>query len=125
VAQTVALRAAARQGPDARVADAALCHGAAGVAHCFNRIFQATRNPLFMDAATSWFARCLEMTPPGEGFESLKVWDNKNARWEVKPGLLEGAAGIALALLAATTEVEPQWDAALLISVPPIIASRP
>jgi hypothetical protein len=33
--------------------------------------------------------------------------------------LLTGAAGIALALLAAVTPVEPAWDKVLLVSVPP------
>jgi hypothetical protein len=35
------------------------------------------------------------------------------------PGFLTGAAGIGLALLAATSPVEPAWDRVLLASVPP------
>jgi hypothetical protein len=34
--------------------------------------------------------------------------------------LLAGATGVALALLAAATPVEPSWDRLLLASVPPI-----
>jgi hypothetical protein len=34
-------------------------------------------------------------------------------------GLLEGFAGVGLALLAAATTVEPTWDRMLLASVPP------
>jgi hypothetical protein len=34
-------------------------------------------------------------------------------------GLLTGTAGIALALLAATTAVEPAWDRMLLVAIPP------
>jgi lantibiotic biosynthesis protein len=33
-------------------------------------------------------------------------------------GLLEGAAGVALVLLAATTSVEPAWDRMFLVSAP-------
>jgi hypothetical protein len=40
------------------------------------------------------------------------------------PGLLTGAAGIALALLAATSLIEPAWDRVLLVAVPPIGAMR-
>jgi hypothetical protein len=58
------------------------------------------------------------MWPVGESYESLKVWDNPTSSWKVKPGFLEGAGGIALALLAATTSVEPAWDRSLLISIP-------
>ena len=37
-----------------------------------------------------------------------------------EPGFLTGAAGIALALLAAVSDVEPAWDRVLLVSIPPI-----
>jgi hypothetical protein len=33
--------------------------------------------------------------------------------------LLTGATGIALALLAAVTAVEPAWDRMLLVDIPP------
>ena len=39
--------------------------------------------------------------------------------WVDDAGLLTGAAGIALALLAAATPVEPAWDRMLLTSIPP------
>jgi hypothetical protein len=39
--------------------------------------------------------------------------------WIAESGLLTGAAGIALALLAATTSVEPTWDRLLLAAIPP------
>jgi hypothetical protein len=36
--------------------------------------------------------------------------------WTTDAGLLGGATGIALALLAAATNVEPEWDRVLLLS---------
>jgi len=36
-------------------------------------------------------------------------------QWIAAPGILE-AAGIALALLAATTPIEPEWDRMFLLS---------
>jgi len=36
--------------------------------------------------------------------------------WEPSPAFLDGAVGVALALLAALTPIEPQWDRLLLIS---------
>jgi hypothetical protein len=42
--------------------------------------------------------------------------DAGNIEWHPDPGFLTGAAGIALALLAATTAVEPEWDRILLAS---------
>jgi hypothetical protein len=37
-------------------------------------------------------------------------------RWDADPGLLTGAAGIALALDAATSNREPEWDRFMLVS---------
>jgi class I lanthipeptide synthase len=39
--------------------------------------------------------------------------------WRGTPGLLTGAAGVGLALLAAATPVEPSWDRMLLVALPP------
>jgi hypothetical protein len=44
--------------------------------------------------------------------------------WAPVPGLLSGAAGIGLALLAAATPIEPAWDRILLISIPPGAENR-
>ena len=38
--------------------------------------------------------------------------------WLDDPGLLTGATGVGLALLAAATAIEPAWDRILLVSVP-------
>ena len=52
-------------------------------------------------------------------------------RWDQKPwtwtgiDLVEGAAGVALVLLAATTSVEPLWDRMFLVSAPTTITSTP
>jgi hypothetical protein len=43
---------------------------------------------------------------------------SRRKRREEDPGLLTGAAGIALALPAAITPVEPAWDRMLLVSIP-------
>jgi hypothetical protein len=37
-------------------------------------------------------------------------------RREAAPGLLFGASGVGLALLAASTEIEPSWDRLFLMS---------
>jgi hypothetical protein len=104
------------------VVDAGLCHGAAGLGHLFNRLFQATGDSCLAEAARFWLARTLQMRRPGRGVGGYEAWqldDDGKVTWIADPGLLAGAAGIALALLAATTPVEPAWDRVLLVSVPP------
>jgi hypothetical protein len=117
---TVARAAATRPGHTAQVMDAGLCHGAAGLAHLFQRLFQVTGESLFGDAARSWLARTLDLRTPGAGIAGYgrqRVHGARTAGASQEhgdPGLLHGATGIALALLAAVTPVEPAWDRLLL-----------
>lgn len=98
VATALAMGAANRPPDQSGVVDAGLCHGSAGLAHLFNRMYQMTSEPVLADAARFWVERTLE-EPACKG-----------------PGLLEGAAGVALALEAASTTAEPLWDQILLVS---------
>src|SRR5262249_14299323 len=99
-----------------------LCHGAAGLGHLFNRLFQATGDEHLAEAARVWFRRTLDLRQPGRGiagFEAGKGNAHRRLLWVDDPGLLQGAAGIALALLAAATPLEPGWDRLLLVPIPP------
>lgn len=89
--------------------------------HIFNRLFQATGDEAFKKAAQFWFERALEMRHPGEGVAGFRYALEDG--WLDAPGMVEGAAGIALALLAAVTPFEPEWDRMLLVSVPALTSS--
>lgn len=95
-ALAIARRAAAEP---AASDDVSLCHGAAGLGHVFNRIHQTTGDAACGDAARRWLARALELGAPRQ------------------PGMLVGATGVALALTAAVSNVEPGWDRLLGISI--------
>jgi len=101
------------------VKDAGLCHGAAGVAHIFNRIFQSEHDRRFGEASIGWFERTLAMRQTARGIGGFLQYTRPErsgpALWESSPAFLDGAIGIALALLAATTPVEPNWDRLLLL----------
>lgn len=102
------------------VKDAGLCHGAAGIAHIFNRLYQMEGDQRYRAAALSWFQRTLDFCRPGTGFGGYSRFtiesSSKEVVWEPCPALLDGAIGIALSLLAAATSVEPTWDRLLLLS---------
>jgi lantibiotic biosynthesis protein len=116
----IATRAAERPFRESGVVDAGLCHGAAGNGHLFNRLYQATRDEVFLDAARRYFEQALGFRRPGHGVGGFLAWNGLDGgRWRSEPGLLEGAAGIGLALLTAVSSVEPDWDRMLLVSVPP------
>ena len=111
----IARETAARPFELTGVKDAALCHGAAGLAHIYNRWYQASREPVFRDAARSWFERALAMRRP-DGVAGFIAWATDgspgpgNPTWVQATDLVEGATGIALALLAAVEPTEPRWD---------------
>jgi hypothetical protein len=119
----IARRAAARPPQESRVVDAGLCHGSAGAGHIFNRLYQASGEEAFAAAARFWFAHTLRLRQPQgglAGFLSLEPVGDGRTDWRAEPGLLTGAAGVGLALLAATTATEPAWDRSLLVAIPPI-----
>jgi lantibiotic modifying enzyme len=116
-------RTAARRPPDETgIVDCGLCHGAGGVAHIFNRLFQLSGDDEFADAARFWLAWTLEQRRPGGGvggFLSLETGRGRADGWRPVPGFLTGAAGVGLALLAATSRIEPGWDRVMLLSTRP------
>lgn len=119
LARKVAMRPAERTG----VIDAGLCHGASGMAHMLNRLFQATGEEMFRQSARSWFRRALDMRDPQRGLAGYLTYellaDGATYGWIEDPGVLTGVAGIGLALLGALTPIEPAWDGMLLTSLPP------
>jgi hypothetical protein len=126
-ALAIARRAAQRPFDQSGVRDAGLCHGGAGLGHLFNRMFQATREPWLAEAAKAWFERALAMRRPGRGIGEYEAWGSDETggqSWPSDAYLLNGAAGIALALLAATTSTEPLWDRMLLVSIQPQVPSK-
>jgi hypothetical protein len=115
----IARAAAARPAEEAGIVDAGLCHGSAGLGHLFNRMYQTTGDEALGQAARFWFERTLAMRQPDlgvGGFPASSVREDGTRYWRDDPGVLTGAAGVALALLAATTSIEPAWDRILLLS---------
>jgi len=69
-------------------------------------------------AARRWIDETLALRR-GEGIGGFLSWapnEEKEIGWREEPGFLTGAAGIGLALLAAATAVEPEWDRVLQVS---------
>ena len=118
-AQRVGHSAARRTLETTGVVDAGICHGAAGLAHLFSRLHQTSCDPLYADVARSWYRWTLDFAIPGHGVGGYRVWEPSHettSPWRDEPGVLDGAAGVGLVLLAATTPIDPAWDQMLLLS---------
>jgi hypothetical protein len=120
-ALTAELRATTRSADRTRVFEAGLAIGAASLAHMFNRLYQATGEPRLVESPRFWFERTVQMRRPGQGIAGYSAWlpdENYVERWLDMPGIIYGAAGIALALLSAAVPPEPTWDRMMLVDCP-------
>lgn len=97
------------------IVDAGICHGTAGIAHIFNRFFFETKMPIFKDTANYWIKETLKMATHDDGLAGYKSFYSEK-EWVKEYGLLEGVAGIGLALLSHISDEEPTWDRCLLLS---------
>ncbi len=115
LAVSAACRAAGRPVEQTGVDDASLCHGAAGLGHINNRIFQGTGESILASAAKQWFEKTLAMRRSGEGIGGYLNWWPEVEEWHAERGFLVGAAGTGLALMSAIYPIEPLWDTPLLL----------
>lgn len=128
-ALAIAERAASRPFDGSGVTEATVCHGAAGNAHLFNRLYQATGQAAFREAAQAWFDRTFTYhesdgrssttTEETSASRDESANGNRSGGWTDHPGFFGGLAGIGLTLLAAVGTTDPAWDRILLISGPP------
>jgi lantibiotic biosynthesis protein len=101
----------------AGVMDAGLCHGATGIAHIYNRVYNYTGIENFKNSAIYWFQQSLKM----DGFKDGLV-GYKTCRPLELGGLqndysfIEGIAGIGLAMISAVSDMNPAWDSVLILS---------
>lgn len=116
----VAHRAARRSWQSSGAVDAGLCHGTAGLMHIFHRIYRATGDETCRRAACEWFDRTLAMRGDAGvgGFTPHLVDEKRDPLPGQATGMLNGAAGIGLALLAAVGTSAPGWDRVLLVDAP-------
>ena len=107
-----------------RVMGTGLCHGSAGNAHLFNRLYQATGHGEFREAAAFWLEVTLRMRIHAPGVAGFRTWTRRTEAgeygWQDDSSFLTGASGIALALAAATTDIPPDWDRVMLASIEPL-----
>jgi hypothetical protein len=108
----LALDCAGRTQQQALISDTGICHGAAGIAHLFNRMAQATGNATLRDAAVAWIDRTLAMRSelPLAGFPANLPDDDGKQKLVPDASLLTGAG--------ASSEIEPGWDRLLLVDMP-------
>lgn len=97
-----------------RLGSPTFCHGDAGVIQIGLRFAVETNAAELIAALADELARLVASHDRGTRFGYWRI-DSLGRRRE-DPGLLDGAAGVALVLLAAASDVEPGWDRAFLLA---------
>lgn len=90
------------------------CHGVAGLLHITLRFARSTGKPGFFQEVQSLSEQLISLYQPDSlvGYRHREIADTLVDN----PWLLDGAAGVASVLLAASTPCEPAWDRLFLLS---------
>jgi hypothetical protein len=97
-----------------RIDGPTFCHGVAGLLQVTLRFARDCELPVFGEAARRLCDQLVSAHEPDTllGYRNLEPTGKRTDQ----PGLLAGAAGVALVLLAASMPAEPVWDCAFLLS---------
>lgn len=99
------------------IRDAGLCHGSAGVAYIFWTLYLKTRKQEFWETAEYWLDITMKMAKYEDGLAGYKAYrTEEHGGPEKSEVLLDGIAGIGLALLSYLSCNEIAWDECLMLS---------
>ena len=99
------------------IRDAGLCHGSVGVAHIFWNVFLHTGLQEFREATDYWLQVTKQMAKYDDGLAGFKTWHQEEFGGPEKSTiLLDGIAGIGIALLSHFKSNEMAWDECFMLS---------
>lgn len=99
VAKKIAKLAATRRLENSGVTDAGLCHGFSGNAVIFQTLYNEMQDKMLKEASDYWYSLLHKALSSGDDLKALWRFNPVNNEYEECFGLLEGYAGIGLALL--------------------------
>ncbi|WP_288359760.1 lanthionine synthetase C family protein [uncultured Bacteroides sp.] len=100
--------------PENIVNDAGICHGSAGIAMIYNRMYIDTKMSLFKDARNFWLARTLNYSCHNDGLAGYKTVYGKELIKDYS--LLTGISGVGLVFISYLMNDEQDWDKFFLLS---------
>ncbi|UGU15812.1 lanthionine synthetase C family protein [Sinomicrobium kalidii] len=105
-----------RDTEEAGVKDAGLCHGIFGIMHIYRYMYRQTGEKEFAEAARFWQEKGLSADIHEKGYAGYMQWRGGDiSGWRAEANLLEGVAGIGLAIMAELSPDYTKWNECLLI----------
>lgn len=101
----------------AEVVDAGFCHGTAGIAHIYNKMWHYTRKEIFKESCDQWIQKTIYFLDKeyNISIHATKKGRGNNNNNNNDFSLLEGLAGIGLALISYQTG-DFDWDYCLMLN---------
>ncbi|MDB4926554.1 lanthionine synthetase LanC family protein [Mucilaginibacter sp.] len=84
---------------ETKVMDGGICHGTAGIAHIYNRLWHNTNLPIFKEACDFWILKTVQIIDNTEWDKGYQKYVNLSTGYRYENGIIDGAAGIGLALI--------------------------
>ncbi len=100
---------------EAKVFDAGLCHGAFGIMTIYNYMYNETTDPVFKETTEFWMDQALDMAIHEDGYAGYLQWRGDIKEWNKEINLLEGTAGIGLAIISYLAPHDSGWNECLMI----------
>ena len=103
-----------RLATDTFIIDAEICHGSAGIALIYRRMYLETAIEQFKEATDFWIKQTLSFSEHEDGLVGFKTY--MKGEWIGDYSLLTGVSGIGLVLLSFISNDSQDWDEMLLLS---------
>ena len=96
------------------VTDAGICHGSAGIALIFRRMYYEIGRKEFKEATQYWINQTLHFSRFEDGLAGYKTYIKDG--WKNDYSLLMGISGVGLVLLSYLENDKQDWDEMFLLS---------
>ena len=84
--------------------------------HIFDYLYKETKELIFKEAGAHWCDEGLKMDVHGETYAGYMKWQGgDDAGWRPENNVLEGLAGIGLAIISHLEPEQMEWNQCLLI----------
>jgi hypothetical protein len=100
---------------ETNIVDAGICHGSAGVAHIYNKMWHKTQNPIFKEAMEHWILKTIEYAISKNNMVNYNSYNPTSKKSKLNYSLLEGSAGVGLVLQSYLTG-DFTWDYSLMLN---------
>ncbi|MDR3220015.1 MAG: lanthionine synthetase C family protein [Dysgonamonadaceae bacterium] len=99
--------------PETYVQEAGICHGSAGIAMIYYRMFLETQRDEFNKTTQYWMKQTLNFAQFEDGLAGYKALTEDG--WKCNYSLLTGISGIGLVLMSFVANTQQKWDELFLL----------